>query len=146
MSQPRKKHSMEKRKQAMARHLVKDIVVCFVDNMPGCKMYHRKRKQLFLPSAAVAHAAAGVPHKWSCYLAVFGRTPYDEYFKGEQLFVDQPYVQSALVHTFIEHHGELAKRVPDHQLCGVGWIADPNGNKLSEKEAGHSFTLLEAWS
>ena len=145
MSKPRKKHSLTKRKQMMARHLVKDIVVCFVHEMEGCVTYHRKKKVLFRPSEALAHALAGQPHKWSCYLGVFGRTPFDEYFKGEQLFIDQPRLQSDLVQTFVEYHGELAKRVPDHQLCGVGWIADPNGEELTEDEAGYIFTKLEAW-
>jgi hypothetical protein len=141
----RKAYNPVKQLNRMADHLLKNVVVVYVDHLKGCVMVDTKRKIRLKPSQAMV-ASINRPHKWSCFIAAFGRTPHDEYFKGESIITPAKYYQADLAPIFEMHHQNLIKRIPEHQLCGVGWIADPFGNDLSEKDAGEIFSMLDAWN
>lgn len=143
--QQRKKYNKIKQLNRVADHLLRNIVICYVDRLKGCVMVDRKQKVIIKPTEPLI-AAAGRPHRWSCLIAAFGRTQFDEYFKSESIITPAKYYQEDLAPIFEEHHQELIRRVPEHQLCGVGWIADPFGSDLSEQEAGEIFQKLEAWA
>lgn len=145
MAKKRKPYNKAKQLNRVADHLLRNIVVCYVDRLKGCVMMDTKRKHLIQPNDTLV-AAISRPHKWSCFIAAFGRTPLDEYFKSESIITPAKYYQEDLAPIFEAHHAELIKRIPEHQLCGVGWIADPFGGDLSEHQAGEIFSKLEAWS
>ena len=144
MAKVRKKYNKHKNVGKLADALLRDIVICYADNLKGCVMLDRKQSKLIRPTEAMV-AAASVPHQWSCFIAALGRTKFDEYFKAEQIFTPSKFYQSDLAPIFEMHHAQLMRKVPEDQLCGVGWIADPNGNDISEKEAGSIFEKLGAW-
>ena len=144
MGKRRKPYNKIKQLNRVADHLLKDTLVCYLDSLKGCVMLDRKRKVLLKPSEAMI-AAVGRPHKWSCYIAAFGRTPNDEYMKSEQLLTPAKHYQADLAPIFEDHHLKLMKRIPEHQLCGVGWIASTRGDEICEKEAGQIFERLGAW-
>lgn len=145
MPKVRKKYNKVKQLTRVADHLLKNILICYVDSLKGCVMLDRKRQVILQPSEAMI-ASAARPHKWSCYIAAFGRTELDEYMKSEQLTVPTRYYQEDLAPVFEEHHAKLVKTVPEHHLCGVGWIASTQGEEISEQEAGKIFEKLGAWS
>lgn len=145
MAKVRKKFNKMKQMGRFADHLLKDIVVAYVDRLEGCVFVDRKKQYIVKPTEPMIGAISR-PHKWSCYIAVFGRTAIDEYMKSEVLTVPSKYYQEDLAPIFEEHHLKLMQSVPDHHRCAVGWIADPFGGDISEQEAGNIFTKLEAWS
>lgn len=141
----RKAYNRIKQLNRVADHILKNIVVCYVDRLQGCVLLDTKRNYIVKPNDALI-ASVGRPHQWSCFIAAFGRTLHDEYFKGESIITPAKYYQEDLAPVFESHHQELIKRIPEHQLCGVGWIADPFGGDMSEKQAGDIFQKLEAWA
>jgi len=141
----RKRFNKVKQLNRVADHLLKDILVCYVDALKGCVMLDKKRQHIIKPSEAMI-ASAARPHNWSCYISVFGRNQLgEEYMKSEQIFTPAKYYQADLAPVFEEHHSKLIKQMPEHHLCGVGWIASTRGEELSEAEAGRIFTKLGAW-
>ena len=142
----RKRYNIDKQLNRVADHVLKNIVVCYVDRLEGCVMLNTKKNYLIKPNALLTASITTRPHKWSCFIAAFGRTQFDEYMKSESIITPSKFYQEDLAPIFEMHHQELIKRVPEHQLCGVGWIADPFGGDLSEKRAGEIFAMLEAWS
>jgi len=145
MPKIRKKYNKVKQLNRVADHLLKDILVCYVDSLKGCVLLDRKLQQIVKPTEAMI-ASASRPHKWSCYIAVFGQTELDEYMKSEQIITPAKYYQEDLAPIFEAHHLKLIKTLPDHHLCGVGWIASTRGEELTESEAGRIFHKLGAWS
>jgi len=146
MAKKRKAYSKTKQLNRVANHVIKNLVVCYVDRLEGCVMLDTKRNHLIKPTEVLV-AAIQRPHQWSCFIAAFGRTALgDEYFKSESIITPAKYRQEDLAPIFEAHHRELIKRIPEHQLCAVGWIADPFGGDLTEQQAGQIFTQLEAWS
>jgi len=145
MAKTRKKYNKMKQLNRLADHLLKDIVVCYVDNLKGCVMVDTKHDCIIQPSEAMI-ASASRPHNWSCYISVFGRNQLgEEYMKSEQIFTPAKYYQADLAPVFEVHHSNLIKQMPEHHLCGVGWIASTRGEELTESEAGRIFTKLGAW-
>jgi len=144
VAKKRKAFNKIKQLNRVADHLLKDILICYVDDLEGCVMLDKKRQQIIRPSEAMI-ASAARPHNWSCYIAIFGRSELDEYMKSEQLFTPAKYYQQDLAPVFEEYHAKLLKSMPEHHLCGVGWIASTRGEELSEKEAGEIFRRLGAW-
>lgn len=140
----RKAYNPRKQLARVAGHLIKNILVCYTDSLKGCVMYDRKQKVLIKPTQAMV-ASLDFPYKWSCFIAAFGRNQFDEYMKSEQIITQSKYKQADLAQVFEQHHEKLIKTMPEPQLCGVGWIADPFGGELTEKEAGKIFEKLEAW-
>lgn len=145
MAKVRKPYNKMKQLQRVGDHLLKDIVIAYVDHLDGCVFINRKKQYIVKPNDAIMGAVSR-PHKWSCYIAAFGRTAVDEYMKSEVLTVPSRYYQDDLAPLFEEYHTRLVESVPEHHRCAVGWIADPFGGDISEKEAGEIFTKLEAWS
>lgn len=146
--QRQKKYNQIKRLERLAAYYVENIFIGYTDGLAGCVMIDIKRRRIVPPESQEGRTiitALSRPHKWSCFIAVFGRTPFDEYMKAEQVFSPARYFQADLAPIFEEHHAALMKRVPDHQRCGVGWLADPNGREISEEVAGAIFERLEAW-
>lgn len=144
----RKKYNKLKQLTRVADHLIKDKVICYTSKLAGCVVLDTKKFRIVPPESLEGKqvvAALSRPHKWSCYISVFGRTHMDEYMKGEQIFAGARYFQEDLAPTFEQHHGVLIKKVPEHHRCGVGWIADPSGADITEKMAGHIFQQLGAW-
>lgn len=141
----RKAYNPGKRVARLANHLLRNILVCYTDDLKGCVMLDTRDGKLIKPTKPMIDAAA-LPHQWSCFIAAFGRTQFDEYMKCEQIFTPSKYYQSDLAPIFEEQHGKLIKRIPEHQLCGVGWLASPMGDELTEKQAGEIFAKLGAWS
>lgn len=144
MAKKRKAYNPNKQLNRVAKHLIKNILVCYTDGLKGCVMYDFKQDVLIKPTGAMI-AALDFPYQWSCFIAAFGRTKFDEYMKSEQIITPAKYKQIDLADVFEAHHAQLIERVPEPQLCGVGWIADPFGRELSEKDAGKIFEKLEAW-
>lgn len=138
------KYNPRKQMQRVAKHLLKDCAVVYCDRLEGCVLYNRKKHYIIKPTALMIDSI-GFPHKWSCLIAAFGRNQFDEYFKSEVLVTDNFYRQEKLAPIFEEHHARLIKTIPEKQLCGVGWIADPKGDDISEKEAGKIFENVQAW-
>lgn len=144
MASVRKKYNREKHAIMQATHRIKDNLICYTDTMKVCQLYNRKKKRLE-PADELFALAMTLPWKWSCFIAAFGNTGLDEYFKCEQIFAPSRFHQKHLAPIFEEHHRDLIKRIPSHQLAGVGWIADPHGSDISESEAGEIFIKLKAW-
>lgn len=145
MAKVRKKYNKRKQLNRVADHLTRNLVVCYLDKLDGCVLLDYKHGHLITPTEALI-AAVGMPHQWSCFIAAFGRTPRDEYFKSEQIMTDCKYYQEDLSPVFEKHHLELIERVPEHQRCGVGWIASMHNLEFTEDQAGKIFEQLGAWN
>lgn len=145
MAKVRKKFNKRKQLTRVASHLTRNLVVCYLDKFNGCVIVDYKNGHMIKPTDAII-AAASMPHQWSCFIAAFGRTPHQEYFKSEQILTSSKYYQEDLAPVFEEHHLKLIKRIPEHQLCGVGWIASMHGVEFTEDQAGAIFTKLGAWN
>jgi hypothetical protein len=50
-----------------------------------------------------------------------------------------------LIEVLEKEHKKVIDSVPEHQLCGVGWVASLHGEDISEQEAGKIFEQVEAW-
>ena len=144
MAKVRKKFNKAKQLTRASDYFLRDVLICYVDRMGGCVFYDKKRQHLIEPNDTIV-ASAKRPHKWSVFIAAFGRTIVDEYFKGEQLFLPSRYFHDDLSPVLAEYHDDLIATVPAHHLCGVGWIGSPLGEDIPEKLAGDIFTKLEAW-
>jgi len=147
MAKVRKKFNKMKQLGRVSQHILKDVLVCYVDRLEGCVMVDRKKGVILKPTEVMV-AAASRPHQWSCYISVLGRVPLtgQEYMKSEQILTPSKFYQSDLAPVFEMHHSRLIKNIPEDHLCGVGWIADPFGSELTEQEAGSIFEQLEAWT
>jgi len=145
MAKVRKKYNKFTQLARFADHQLKNILVCYTDNLNGCVLFDKKERYIVKPNSVLI-ASVGFPHQWSCYVGAFGRTALgEEYMKSEQIFTNSKYYQEDLAPLFEEHHMKLMQSIPDHQRCGVGWIASPKGIELTEKEAGEIFNKLGAW-
>jgi hypothetical protein len=144
MAKVRKKYNKNKQLTRVADHIMKNILICYTDDIDGCVFYDKKGGYLVKPTHAMI-ASASRPHKWSIYMAAFGRTIVDEYFKGEQLFTTSRYYHEDLVKVLEEKHQKVIESVPENHRCGVGWIGSVLGEDIPEKLAGDIFTKLEAW-
>lgn len=148
MAKVRKKFNPVKQLTRVGDYLLRNVLVAYTDDLKGCVLLDRKRERLIPPDSREGKqviAALSRPHKWSCFISVFGRTQFDCYMKSEQIFTPARYYQNELAPIFEEHHAELIKRIPEHQRCGAGWLADPMGGELTEKQAGKMFEQLGAW-
>jgi len=143
---PKKRKAFNKIKQLnrVADHLLKDILICYVDDLEGCVMLDKKRQQIIRPSEAMI-ASAARPHNWSCTIIALGRNGNEEYFKSSHIKSGAKYYQEDLAPVFESHHLNLTKEMNPNQLCGVAWIASPHGIELSEPEVCDILTKLEAW-
>jgi len=149
MPKRRKTYNKMKHLAMTADHLLKNKVLCYTNTLKGCYMIDLKQSRIVPPESKEGTrvmAALMRPHTWSCYIAVFGRHDHEEYMKGEQLFTSSRYYQEDLAPVFEEHHGRLIRDFNPNHMCGVGWIADPSGQEISEKVAGHIFEQLDAWN
>lgn len=144
MAKVRKKYNKSKQLTRVADHIMRNILICYTDNLGGCVFYDKKGGYLVKPTNAMI-ASASRPHKWSVFMAAFGRTMVDEYFKGEQIFTESRYYHEDLTGVLEENHRRVIESVPEHHRCGVGWIGSVHGKDISEQLAGRIFTQLEAW-
>jgi hypothetical protein len=144
MAKVRKKYNRGKQLTRVADHAMKNILICYTDELGGCVFYDKRGGYLVKPTDLMI-AAASRPHKWSIYVAAFGRTIVDEYFKGEQIFTQSRYYHDDLTGVLEEEHRKVIESVPERHRCGVGWIGDVLGEDIPEKLAGDIFTKLEAW-
>ena len=144
MAKVRKKFNRVKQLNRVADSVMRNILICYTDTLGGCVFYDKKGGYLVKPTDLMI-ASASRPHQWSIYIAAFGRTLVDEYFKGEQIFTPSRYFHEDLTDMLQEYHGKLCATVPEHHLCGVGWIGSLTGEDIPEKLAGHIFEQLEAW-
>jgi len=53
MPKIRKKYNKVKQLNRVADHLLKDILICYVDELEGCVMLDKKRQQIIRPSEAM---------------------------------------------------------------------------------------------
>lgn len=144
MAKVRKKYNRVKQLTRVADHVMKNVYIVYTDSLKGCVFYDRKGEYIIKPNDLMI-ASASRPHKWSVFIAAFGRTLVDEYFKGEQIFTPSRYYHEDLVDVLEEEHKKVIDSVPEHQLCGVGWVASLHGEDISEQEAGKIFEQVEAW-
>ena len=144
MPKIRKKYNKMKQLNRVADHLLKDIVVCYVDNLKGCVMVDTKSDCIIKPSEAMI-ASASRPHNWSCTIIALGKNGDQEYFKSSHIKSNAKYYQADLAPVFESHHLDLTKDMNPNQLCGVAWVASPNGVELSEPEVCRILTKLQAW-
>lgn len=144
MAKVRKKFNRVKQLNRVADSVMRNILICYTDTLGGCVFYDKRGGYVVKPTDLMI-ASASRPHQWSVYVAAFGRTLVDEYFKGEQIFTPSRYYHDDLVDVLTEHHDKLCKTVPEHHLCGVGWIGSLTGEDIPEKLAGRIFEQLEAW-
>lgn len=144
MAKVRKKFNKAKQLTRAADYFMRDILICYTDSLKGCVFYDKKKQIIVKPNDVIV-ASAQRPHNWSIYIAAFGRTLVDEYFKGEQIFTESRYFHEDLSPVLEEHHRRIIESVPEHHRCGVGWIGSLKGEDIPEKLAGRIFTQLEAW-
>ena len=144
MAKKRKAYNAQKQKLRVADHILRNIVVAYSQNLGGCSFVDLKKQVIVAPNDQLI-AAVEKAHKWSCFIAAFGRTLIEDYMKSESLHPTGRYSQKKLAPVFEDQHLALAKTVPEHQLVGLGWIASPHGIELTEKEAGEIFRKLNAW-
>jgi len=148
MAKKRKAYNPMKQLTRVADHLTNNVMIAYLDSFSGCVMLDLKHSRLIPPESREGKqvlAALSRPHKWSCFIACFGRTAVDEYMKSEQIFTSSRYYQDDLAPVFEEKHFDLIKSMPEHHRCGVGWLASPKGIELTEKQAGDIFNKLGAW-
>jgi hypothetical protein len=144
MAKVRKKFNRVKQLNRVADSVMRNILICYTDTLGGCVFYDKKGGYLVKPTDLMI-ASASRPHQWSIYVATFGRTLVDEYFKGEQIFTPSRYYHNDLTELLAEHHARVSETVPEHHRCGVGWIGSLTGEDIPEKLAGKIFEQLEAW-
>ena len=93
MAKVRKKFNRVKQLNRVADSVMRNILICYTDTIGSCVFYDKKGGYVVKPTDLMI-ASASRPHQWSVYLATFGRTLVDEYFKGEQVFTSsQPRIQ-----------------------------------------------------
>jgi hypothetical protein len=144
MAKVRKKHNKGKRAIKIADHAMRNILLCYTDDRGGSMLYDTKRG-CFVILTKQQEDALKLPMNWSIYVAAFGRTLVDEYFKGEQIFTTSRYYHDDLTHVLEDNHRKVIESVPEHQRCGVGWIGSVHGEDIPEKLAGEIFEKLEVW-
>ena len=146
MAKVRKKYSKAKHFTKFAEHHMKNTVLGYLNSWGGCHFIDVKH-QAIIKANDLLTSCAMMPHQWSAYLAVFGRTQLgEEYMKSMEIVTPSRFYQRDLAPILEAHHLELIKQVPDHHRCSVGWIASPTGKTFTEKEAGELFTKMGAWS
>ena len=144
MAKVRKKYNKRKREIKEAEIVMKNILLCYTSDRGGSMLYNSKHGYFVTPTKQQEEALK-LPLNWSIYLAAFGRTIVDEYFKGEQMFTTSRYYHNDLTHVLEENHRKVIESVPEHQRCGVGWIGSVHGVDIPEKLAGEIFEKLEVW-
>ena len=145
MAKVRKKYNKAKVASKMADRVLKDVYLVYTDSLKGCVFYDKKGQYIIKANKALMNSAA-LPHKWSVFVAAFGRNQFDEYFKGEQIFTQSKYYHDDLVTVLEAEHKKVIDSVPSHQLAGVGWIGSFHGEDIPEKVAGRIFEQVEAWN
>jgi len=124
---------------------MRDIVIAYLDSWEGCHFVDVKREQIVKANDLLV-SCANMPHQWSAYLAVFGRTQLDEkYMKSVEIITPARYYQKDLAPVLEAHHLELIKSVPEHHRTAVAWTASPTGLTFTEKEAEALFSKMGVW-
>lgn len=145
----RKRHSIKRRHATYSRALLHRLhaVVVWVagQHNNACVLVSLKTGKLITMGPELAGAIGDVPHDWSVYCAVFGRTQAgEEYMQGSAVIAPRCY-QSQIAEQLSEiHTGILRNMNPQHRV-GLGWIACPWGADISEDEAGRLFDQLGGW-
>ena len=146
MAKVRKRYNKAKHFTKFAEHHMRDIVIAYLDSWEGCHFVDVKREQIVKANDLLV-SCANMPHQWSAYLAVFGRTQLgEEYMKSVEVTTPSRFYQKDLAPVLEAHHLELMKSINERDRAGVGWLASPAGKTFTEKEAGELFTKLGAWN
>lgn len=149
MVKKRKKFNKLKQLTRAADYFVRDLLICYTDNLKGCVMLNRKTRRIIPPEShegRTAIASLGRPHRWSCLIVVLGVDGDTEYFKSELIETSERYFQEDLSPTFEENHLRLSSEMNPNHLCGLAWIASPTGGDIPEEDAAEILTNLEAWA
>ena len=85
MAKVRKRYNKAKHFTKFAEHHMRDIVIAYLDSWEGCHFVDVKREQIVKANDLLV-SCANMPHQWSAYLAVFGRTQLgEEYMKSVEV-------------------------------------------------------------
>jgi len=143
----KKKHSLQKRLNRLARVALKHQGVIFVGGMGACNMVDLRHNKIYAPSINVAKSIEEVRAKWSVFCAVFCRGQDDEdYMKSVSIHIREARKQSELLESLNDIHQDLLTGCNSQHVINVGWIAMPNGEELTEEQAGAIFGDAGAWN
>lgn len=142
----KKKHSLQKRLNRLARTALRNQAVIFVGGSKGCDVVDLRSSKTYTPSLAVAQSLEQVRAKWSVFCAVFCRDQNgDDYMKSVSVHCREAKRQADLLHQLNDIHQDLLATCNKLHVVNVGWIAAPNGEELSEEKAGAIFGEAGAW-
>ena len=142
----RKKHSLQKRLNRLARTALKNQAVIFVGGHKACNAVDLRSGKVYAPSLAVARSLEQVRAKWSVFCAVFCRDQNgDDYMKSVSVHCREAQKQSDLLVQLNDIHQDLLATCNKIHVVNVGWIAAPNGEELTEEQAGAIFGDAGAW-
>lgn len=143
----KKKHSLQKRLNRLAKTALRNQAVIFVGGSKGCDMVDLRSGKIYTPSKEVAISITNLKAKWSVFCAVFCRDQNDDdYMKSVSVHIRDMRRQDELLHSLNDIHQDLLGGCNNSHVVNVGWIAAPNGEELSEEKAGAIFGDAGAWN
>ncbi len=140
-----KKYNPVKQAEICTDFALKNLFVAFATNDDRCLLINKDGELMHI-SERIYRAIAKVKHKWSVYMAAFGKqTDGKPYTKSSEVVTNERYFQHELIDTLNKEHKKLVRNFNDQQFHGAGWIASPVGKELTEEEAFNIFEKLGAF-
>lgn len=133
----RKANSNIKRKQLIARAMLKNLSVAMVidGKSEHCEVFNHITNERGPATQQVVELIAGLPWKWYIECSVICRDQSGkEYIVSEPVYCDSAYRQSdPRLSTFLnEHHIALYKKQNPLHVITLAWVATPNIGKKVE--------------
>lgn len=150
MSKPRKKHNINRRHANYSRallHRLNAVIVWIAGQRNNaCILANLKTGDIIPIGKELQGAITDVAHDWSIYCAAMGRRQDgEEYMKGSIVKAPRCYQHQIADQLEDIHRSVINDMNPNHR-CGVGWIACPWGEDISEEAAGNLLGKLGGWA
>lgn len=148
MKKRNKKNCNHARLQRVARASTKDLLICSLGGSPA-KVLDGRKGEFINATETLVNAICGVPHKWSCLVAVHCKVPAtgEIYMKTDQPFASELKYQRNMIDELTECHQNLVDSINPAHKVNVGWIASPGGIDLINEGdlAMNIFENMGAW-
>lgn len=136
-----KPHNLRKSAQLQAQLRVRGQLVFFAQGH-GCYMYDTNSNRIYRPNDVTSAAIAKFTYEWSVLCSILCDDGKDHYLKSNMINAKAPYRSEALAETAKKVHMDLLAGANRQHVCGLGWVASPEGKEISDELA---YELYDAF-
>lgn len=135
MAKRQKSYNPFKKRNALAKHLLRNKAVMFITGDEYMSLIDLKTYNKIPITPDLDYALRGCPHLWHTHIAALGKDSQGKpYTKSAIANAPFPVFQDQLTESLNNQHQELLKGMNTNQLYGAAWLAYPDKKDWDEKE------------